>query len=160
MFEDGIIRMFGREHCEIHIFDPAPAYASSTPKGNVHYHDWGITEVSFTDDKNRRFLSLSESMGKLGHSNRRIDVFKIDCEGCEWTTHKAWLQADIRQVLVESHGITSETPAIEFFEDLTKAGFVLFSKEANTHPVAHPIGQLFEWGFVRLAPEFLNYQSL
>jgi hypothetical protein len=54
-----------------------------------------------------QFQTMEETVRKLGHAGRTIDLFKIDCEGCEWYTYKDWFQAgvDIRQVLVEVHSV-------------------------------------------------------
>ena len=102
------------------------------------------------------FLSFQEIQKLLGHENRRVDIFKIDCEGCEWSTYHDWLHpdVDVRQVLIETHGARREPN--KFFDRFLDMGLVPFSKEANTHPGAKPTGQLFEWGFVKMHPNFLR----
>jgi hypothetical protein len=104
-------------------------------------------------------MSLGETLEQLGHTDRRIDLFKIDCEGCEWTSYKDWINesVDIRQIQIEVHASTrrpQDVPVSGFFQDLFDRGFVPFSKEANTHPAASPRGTLFEYGFIRLDKSF------
>lgn len=178
-FEDGIIAILQQQNsripahdewfpnCEIHVFDPDPQYAreDDAVKNNIHYHPWGLrTSVDATFHRgvfpeHFEFLSFQEIQKRLGHENRRIDILKIDCEGCEFTTYKDWLQStvDIRQVLVETHRL----PAVpsQFFDRFFDMGFVPFSKEANSHPNAMPSGEYFEWAWIRLHPDFLNRTS-
>ena len=48
-----------------------------------HYHAWGL-KSSYVDIEipfKAEFLSLQETLQRLGHVGRRIDIFKIDCEG-------------------------------------------------------------------------------
>ena len=54
-------------------------------------------------DNSVKFKTLAETMEALGHTGRRIDVFKIDCEWCEWFYWQEWLSLDIGQLLVETH---------------------------------------------------------
>jgi Methyltransferase domain len=42
----------------------------------------------------------------------------------------------------------------DFFDDIEKAGYALFSKEPNIHP--HVGGNCVEWGFVKLRKEFFG----
>jgi Methyltransferase domain len=165
-FEDGLVRTLGT-HCEIHVFDPDPSYGreNDPEKKNIHYHPWGLKGENDTDpgianaeSKDLTFYSLPQIMEKLGHTGRRLDVFKIDCEGCEVTSSVDWLSetVDIRQILVETHFGLYTTNVTAFFERFLDRGFVPFSKEANTHPKAKPTGQLFEWGFLRLDRGFLG----
>jgi Methyltransferase domain len=148
-FEDGIVSLL-KEHtgsetsmsnkwksnCEIHTFDPATNYGREfDPQvNNIHYHPWGLK--SSKEDARPGFYSIQEIRKLLKHENRVIDIFKIDCESCEWSTYEDWLHpdVDIRQVLVETHGLLPEVS--KFFDRFFDAGFVLFSKEANIHPDA------------------------
>ena len=152
-------------NCEIHVFDPDPKYARANDpeRRNIHYHAIGL-KSSYQPFKGGKFpetfefLSLPDILKRLGHEHRRIDIFKIDCEGCEWTSYQDWLdptKVDIRQILVETHGLPSESPNA-YFDRFAEMGFVLFSKEANTHPWAKPFGTYFEWGYIRLHRNFLN----
>jgi hypothetical protein len=177
-FEDGIVGVLNKydpranignettswlPNCEIHVFDPAPQYGrkGDAEKKNIHYHAIGL-KSSYEPFNNAsfptsyEFLSFQVIQKELGHENRRVDIFKIDCEGCEWSTYKDWLQpdVDIRQILIETHSIRTEPNA--FFDRFLDMGFVPFSKEANTHPAARPPGTCFEWGFVKLHPNFLR----
>jgi Methyltransferase domain len=168
-FEDGLVKALGT-HCEIHVFDPDPSYGrkNDAEKKNIHYHPWGLKgegdedpAASNTMFKGQIFYSLPQLMDKLGHIGRRLDVFKIDCEGCEVTSSVDWLSetVDIRQILVETHFDLSATNVTAYFERFLDRGFVPFSKEANTHPTAMPTGQLFEWGFLRLDRDFLGRKA-
>ena len=150
-------------HCEIHVFDPAPQYGrkGDDTNNNIHYHAIGLKSsyepFQFgTFPTTYEFLSFQEIRKRLGHEHRRVDIFKIDCERCEWATYKDWLQpdVDIRQILIETHAMRPGPN--EFFDRFLDMGFVPYSKEANTHPGAKPIGQLFEWGFVKLHPNFMR----
>jgi Methyltransferase domain len=150
-------------NCEIHVFDPAPQYGRNgdATNKNIHYHAIGL-KSSYEPFKlgtfpaSSVFLSFQDIQKQLGHENRRVDIFKIDCEGCEWSTYQDWLHpdVDIRQVLIETHAV--RTGPNVFFDRFLDMGFVPFSKEANSHPNAKPTGQLFEWGFVKLHPNFLR----
>ena len=178
-FEDGILSILKENsiqgttqdttwfpNCEIHVFDPDPQYQRSgdAETKNIHYHPWGLKPSNGTFRRGGfpeyfEFLSFQEIQRRLGHEHRRIDIFKIDCEGCEYTTYQDWLQPDvfIRQILIETHGIPTEPS--RFFDRFLDMGFVPFSKEANSHPNAKPHGEYFEWAFLRLHPDFLNGSS-
>jgi Methyltransferase domain len=172
-FEDGLLN-FLKQHsapteeawfpnCEIHVFDPDPKYGRSDDpeRKNIHFHPWGLKSSYEPFNRGKfpesfEFLSFSEIQERLGHEHRRLDIFKIDCEGCELKSYNDWLSpsVDIRQVLIETHSIP-KAPS-HFFNRFFDMGFVPFSKEANTHPAVKLIGELFEWGWIRLHPDFLN----
>ena len=173
--------------CEIHVFDPEPSYArvNDTIVHNIHYHAWALqssrVRTTTTNTKKRKYQwqlasqykNLYEIIQELGHDNRRIDVLKIDCEGCEWTTYQDWLftsnnsntthpvvRADIRQILIETHAVPDPNviaggPPV-FFDALIQNHYVLFSKEANTHPGARPYGLFYEWSWLKLHPNFFG----
>jgi hypothetical protein len=98
-FEDAMSIKYNKE-CEIHVFDPADwTRKNDIESKNIHYHPWGL--VSTYDKKSKSvvwpkgrgggFKTFQESIELLGHQDRIIDIFKIDCEGCEWSTHKDWI---------------------------------------------------------------------
>ena len=163
-------------NCEVHIFDPTDYSRSlaSDPRWkslNATYHAWGIQSSYETfpnetephiyratkaqlNRKHRNplvFHTLAESMELLGHTGRRVDVFKIDCEGCEWKSYHDFLKADLRQVLIEVHEVVHVT--YNFFEDLHQAGYVMFHKEPN---IQFGGGRCVEFGFLKLAPQFFQ----
>lgn len=145
--------------CEIHIFDPQD-YSGKAPEG-IHYHAWGIK--SSTDDANdaktnrkeegQEYKTFQETVATLGHQKRVIDVFKIDCEGCEWETYKDWFtsQVTMMQILVEVH--KSPPQAIDFFDTMQQKGYVTFHKEPNT---IFGGGNCQEYAMLKLAPNFFE----
>jgi hypothetical protein len=56
------------------------------------------------------FKTMKDTITEVGHSGRVIDIFKIDCEGCEWTTFDGWFDAGatLRQIQVEVHQSPAE----------------------------------------------------
>jgi len=103
--------------CEVHSFDPTIAHPEDLAK-NVFFHRWGLIAPGQNKKlsmsalgsygglvKEAEMLTLQEMRARLGHTKRRIDVFKIDCEGCEWNVLAA-LGEKIRefdQILIEMH---------------------------------------------------------
>lgn len=163
-FEDGLIDFLGdKRQCEIHVFDPDPKFDREINKDkNIVYHSFGL-KSSYRASRTwggLEFRTIFEVLHLLGHENRRIDIFKVDCEGCEWTDYKDWLdkRVDVRQLLLETHMTVRQenTTTSELFEAFIDHGFIPFAKEANTHPAAKPPGHLFEYGFVRLRASFLD----
>jgi hypothetical protein len=152
-FEQGIKEEIG-EHCEIHTFDVSDSNKrfgkfASVLEPYSTFHHWGIGTEEEAATKKKRFKTLEQTMKDLGHTGRRVDILKIDCEWCEWFTYKQWLKADLRQILVETHNAPMPN-ARDFFYDLHDAGYVIFSKEANYVNRAGGV----EFGFLKLSTDF------
>lgn len=139
--------------CEVHVFDYSKDYKRpEDSERNIHFHQWGL-QSSQEPQKGRKWKTLPQMIKELGHENRTINVFKIDCEGCEWSTFQDWVSLDIRQILIETHYLPeNRTHGLEFFDSFAKNNFVMFSKESN--PWAG--GKCFEFSYVKMHPDFLG----
>jgi hypothetical protein len=147
-FEEAVMKDISME-CEIHTFDPTIGeHPSHVPKyGNITFHPWGLA-----DKDEGVYKALTTIIKDLHHSRREIDILKIDCEGCEWTSFSGWFDGDtiIRQVLIELHtGTVNHSPpsAFQFMKYLQSKGYVIFHKEANTLGCK---GACIEYGFIKL----------
>ena len=149
-FEEHIFKDIS-PRCEIHTFDMSPKYASMAPDG-VKYHAWGIS-----DETRGEFKSFEDTIKELGHVGRTIDIFKIDCEGCEWKTFEAWLNpiVTLRQILVELHNSPAESTD-NLFEKLEAAGYVAFHKEPNIKYLFGPTNIAVEYAFLKLGSTFFQ----
>eukprot|EP00934_Nitzschia_sp_Nitz4_P000525 Nitzschia sp. Nitz4//scaffold395_size11642//624//1502//NITZ4_009030-RA/size11642-processed-gene-0.10-mRNA-1//1//CDS//3329550249//525//frame0 len=142
-FEKGIRDVIG-DHCEIHTFDLVTynkrrGNFAANLEGISSFHAWGLGTEAQSQRKPDTFKTLAQTMAALGHINRTIDVFKIDCENCEWVTVQDWLEQDIRQILVETHD--APWPGVaEFFFSL---------HDANS-------GHCMEYGFLKLSLSFFQ----
>lgn len=145
----------------------------TTRPPNITYHAWGLqpteeahnadevfTEIGNTtahqiQERNQRrvvqFKTLDDTLRELGHTGRRIDIFKIDCEGCEYETYRDFLRADLRQILIEVHEQVHMTQHL--FQDIHDAGYVLFHKEPN---IQHGSGKCVEFSFLKLGKKFFS----
>jgi len=162
-FELGMQETVGVDVCEYHIFDMGN-YASKMPSElkNAHYHQWGIEKqgVSKSEKQGKRMYGLKDTVKMLGHENLdAIDVFKIDCEGCEFTSFTDWFipeMPNLLQILVEVH-TPPKNIALKFFDDLQANGYTRFHKEAN---IKYPRGGAIEYAFLKLSKEFFPESKL
>jgi hypothetical protein len=130
---------------------------------NIHFHKWGLAHEATSAEENGKkgahiFKTLKETIKELGHDDLpAIDIFKIDCEGCEFTTQTDWIASDntmpmLQQILVEVHspvaGIVNN-----FFDSFKNAGYVIFSKEQN---IQMPRFSASEYSFLKLDTEFFQ----
>lgn len=166
-FEREVKRVIG-DHCDIHTFDPAD-YSEAAKEVGSNYHQWGISNIGSIDRKGRVMKTLHETAKELGHLGRTIDVFKIDCEGCELDSFETWVDSatvgiSLQQVLVEIHAkgkqdgrmnqrvVQPETT--NFFQGMHKHGYVIYHKEPNIHYWS--FGNCVEFGFLKLSPAFFD----
>jgi len=152
-FEDGIREKIG-ENCEIHTFDMVTSNKrngdfTTALEGTSTFHSWGLGTATQAKERPNTFKTLAQTMKELGHTGRTIDIFKIDCEWCEWFTFQDWLKQDLRQILVETHNAPMPN-ARDFFYGLHDAGYVIFSKEANYQNGAGGV----EFAFLKLSTDF------
>lgn len=136
-------------NCEIHTFGPID-YSAAVPEGkNIHFHNWELKQDNA--QREEKFKSVQQTLKTLGHQGMIIDLFKLDCEGCEWSIYDDLLlhsNVDIRQFLVETHGVPKN--ATSFFTSIQKAGYVMFHKDST--PTG--LGNHAEFSFLKLKPEF------
>lgn len=124
----------------------------SCPKGLCTFHQIVLGNGSTLNSKTWKMLTTA-----LGHSNRIIDIFKIDIEGAEYEFFTDMLNSNTsvkllpRQILIEVH------PAIvpemhRLFEAFQRNHYVIFSREPNL--ISGPA--LFEYAFFRLNEAFFH----
>jgi hypothetical protein len=117
-------RAMALQGCEVHMFDPTVSHLRHPDRlvgQNLTFHRIGLQQDGKSEAVklfNRSYgrsvygaavgemLSLGAIRARLGHSHRKLSVFKVDCEGCEWevlaglTAHE-W--GTIDQLVVELH---------------------------------------------------------
>jgi len=165
-FEDSIANMHNNK-CEIHVFDPADwSREGDVENKNIHYHAWGLSStydssksVVWPKGRGGGFKTIPETQELLGHQGRTIDLFKIDCEGCEWSSIGDWIHLEPRQILIETHGVPSPrgTPKArwyqkpmnltEYFGNFQNHGYALYSKDIVNEISA-------ELSFIKLHDDF------
>ena len=137
-------------------------FAKVLMKHGAAFHHWGIGTPEEAAE-NARMKTLQQTIVELRHSGRTIDLFKIDCESCEWYQYQTWFDAmrsenvAIRQILVETHHVHGiEKQARDFFMSLHDAGYVVFSKEANYESQASCV----EYAFLKLSTDFFSNDTM
>ena len=162
-FEEAVKKQIGK-HCEIHTFDMKNHSKVVEATGSI-FHQWGISASNSTDKRGRVFRTLKSTMEELGHVGKAIDIFKIDCEGCEWDLYPSFFEpgVDLRQILIEIHSdrkpekeMFARMPrsASEFFERFYREGYVIFHKEINIRWWRY--GQCIEYAFLKLHKDFFK----
>lgn len=154
-FEEHVLKEID-PNCEIHTFD-LDDYAAGAEKLGIHFHTWGLGVEKPEPNPNFVIKSLQRTINELGHAGKTIDIFKIDCDNCEWETYDSWFEADVtlRQIQVEIH--RNPQPQIQnFFRAFRNNGYVMFHKEPNiAHPLDSPVYAI-EFSFLKLADTFFE----
>ena len=156
-FEEGVFEHINST-CEIHTFDPGN-FTKEANKAGVHYH---MMRIGAQDEEKSNTRSIPSIIKELGHEGKTIDIFKIDCEGCEWDTVHTWFEFDanvtnvtIRQIQSEIH--RAKIPETKhFFDVLYDNNYVITHKEPN---IAFPLGSkeyAIEYAFLKLTDEFFE----
>jgi len=88
-FETALFDHMGGPICEVHVFDFSGDFAKPWHASkNIFFHPWGLKSSYATNyvppGGGGTFYTLPEMQRLLGHEGRTIDIFKVDCESCEW----------------------------------------------------------------------------
>ena len=141
-FEEAITRDVSSAR-EIHAFDHTVSNPRNKPCG-VHFHPLGLGGAREPDGSDLK--GLADIVVALGHKGRTIDVLKIDCEGCEWSTYGSWFDADVRvdEMLVEIHAGTIDSNLNEIHQSWLSliVGEQLFGRGA-LDPSREPVAKRF-----------------
>jgi hypothetical protein len=136
-FERGV-RKYGPE-CEIHTFD-GTMHLKARPLGKdfeetkINFHNYNFGTADSTSGRETK--TFSTIVNSLGHKGRSINLFKIDCEGCEYSTIPLVMKAiadglvSIHQILIEVHH-TNAKDIQKLFQSMRAQGFMIFHKERN-----------------------------
>ncbi|KAL7570486.1 hypothetical protein ACA910_004267 [Epithemia clementina (nom. ined.)] len=180
-FEKNVLERIG-PHCEVHTFDMKnySHQAAMVNSSNLYFHPWGIAKTDSSDEGNN-YKTLKTTVNELGHANKKIDIFKIDCDGCELDTFETWIvdqPALLQQVLVEVHAakpapkrfgttITLKMNSNQqimnredverttrFFKKMYDFGYVIFHKEPNIEYWCE--WPAVEYAFIKLRHDFFK----
>ena len=130
--------------CETHTFDPTLKKVF-IGGGYSTFHPWGLgedgAEVS-VKESSFTAMSLEHITRELGHKEKEIDILKIDCEGCEYTSLPPFFESmaegkvKVNQIQLEIHlqGNDSNLNSRRIqnlFDAADRAGMRIFHKERN-----------------------------
>ncbi|GAQ90438.1 hypothetical protein KFL_006390030 [Klebsormidium nitens] len=147
------MELIGATGAEVHVFDCTLKEADVAKVTSLSpllvFHPWCLADETNQDNN---VYSLTDIMLNLGHTF--VDVLKVDCERCEYTSFKSILKPQVSnppigQFLVETYnGAALEKDDHKivdtFLRELESAGFQLFHLEPNWQ--WWPPGA--EWAFV------------
>jgi len=166
-FETALMNSFrGSDKCDIHVFAPGEITDASrnnaNMQSNINFHNWGFKGSTVqTNPGSGQFKTFRESVKELGHTDRDIDLFVMDCVGCEWDVIKDLLPpvsglsstaeadgvGDIMQIVMNLY----EKPANanDLFQAMKLNNYAIFHKEEPA-----PTENQFGFSFIKLAPGF------
>ena len=133
-------------HCEIHTFDKD---YHPYPKDVCIFHTMKLGN-SIQEAVIKNWTTLLQ---ELNHTNRIVDILKMDIEGDEYIFFPSIFDSTNRilpkQILIELHP-QQDNITHPFFEQLRNHSYVIFAKEENI--LAGP--WFYEYAFLRLNPRF------
>ncbi|KAL3869489.1 hypothetical protein ACJMK2_042164 [Sinanodonta woodiana] len=139
-FDDDIVRRYG---CEVHSFDPSMRNETDHRRGALGYfHKIGLGDFNQVNPSGWQLKRLGTIQKELGHTNKKIDVLKMDIEEWEWRTIPDMLKSgalsNVRQFVTELHINMHFEPMEEAYKmglstlkDLYDEGFRIFWTHRN-----------------------------
>lgn len=131
--------MHARTGCRIHTFD-------HTLAGRLNFTGWHVTRfhplgLGASTNRTQKLISFEDMVARYGPESRRVDVLKIDCEGCEWQVLPDIFDAiaagrvQVGQLQIELHYRNnthmSRNRLAALFAAADRAEMRVFHKEAN-----------------------------
>jgi hypothetical protein len=154
--------------CEIHTFDHTIDEEPSKKPPYVHFHHWGLATTDEQSAQKSRMFTLKQLAAKLGHSDRMIEIMKVDIESAEVDAVDSWAHGPIaRQILVETHlhtkpkqpnqGWPNPQELDGFLQKLTtKQHYAVILKEPNIIAARDGGHCCAEYSLLKMAPNFFR----
>ncbi|XP_052788587.1 probable methyltransferase-like protein 24 [Mya arenaria] len=109
-FDEDINRLFG---CDVFCFDPSMKTKSFRKADQIWFYNWGLGGENTRNELGWQIKTVDVIRKELNHTNRPIDILKIDIEGDEWYSIPQMISSgaldDVKQISMETHFI-SKTP--------------------------------------------------
>ncbi|XP_045202151.2 probable methyltransferase-like protein 24 isoform X2 [Mercenaria mercenaria] len=103
-FDRDVVERFG---CDVHCFDPSMKNETKRLSEHIWFYRWGLGGKNEINSKQWNMKTLDTIRRELGHTNRTIDLLKIDIEGDEWNAIPQMISSgaldDVRQISMETH---------------------------------------------------------
>lgn len=103
-FDDSVRQIFG---CEVHCFDPSTTMKEHEHSPGIHFHPIGLGDRDEVNDEKWVMRTLKSIKEQLGHSQRNIDILKIDIEAGEWKALPDIISSGqlkgVKQLIMEFH---------------------------------------------------------
>ncbi|XP_053390598.1 probable methyltransferase-like protein 24 [Mercenaria mercenaria] len=138
-FEEAVIRHI---NCEIHTFDPSKPIQGRTIPSGINFHLLGLAGENSINSKGWEMKTLSTLKKLLNHTERVIDILKIDIESGEWTALPEMLESGVlervKQLSIEIHYDKARgNHQLKTLRKLYEAGFRIFMHEHNPKGTRH-----------------------
>ena len=138
-FEEGMKRF--APNCEYHTFDGTMNLTTRPlPEGlrekGIFFHNWNLGTATNVNARGMSTKTIKDIIDELHHAQKKISVFKIDCEGCEYSVLPQVIDlvassyVAIDQIQVEMHG-TDPAKIQALFQTFRKGNYMVFHKERN-----------------------------
>ncbi|KAK2717612.1 uncharacterized protein LOC136038959 [Artemia franciscana] len=94
--------------CKVLAFDPSIGKKPFKYSDKIHFYDFGLGKVDdLSDPGGWKLRTLGTLLDKFGHTNKIIDVLKIDIEGAEYEALLEMLESgvlmNVKQIAMEVH---------------------------------------------------------
>ncbi|XP_060078866.1 uncharacterized protein LOC132558337 [Ylistrum balloti] len=135
-FDDEISRIYG---CEVHSFDPSIGKVDHQRSNKISFHNLGLWGKPKGKLRKWNMMNLKEIIEMLGHTEKTIDIVKMDIEGSEWQAIPNMLATgvlkNVRQLFFEFHSDPNPNEKLRSkvttLRGINDQGFQLFWSHPN-----------------------------